>query len=1083
MENPTRRRRQLLAARIACAAVVACACLPAGAQVTTASLGGLVLDAATDEPLVGATVVATHQPSGTEYGTTTDVDGRYILPYVRVGGPYGVTVSYVGYEAVTKDGFSLQLGQRQTVDFAVSEGALELEGAEVVANRAAVIDRDRTGAATAIDEAQLRKLPTISRSAQDFTRLTPQSDGNSFGGRNDQFNSFTVDGSIFTNPFGLDAATPGGQAGAQPISLDALDQITVNLSPYDVTLAGFTGAAVNAVTKSGTNDFHGTAFGFFRNQDLTGGTVNGEDVFVPDLTQTQAGFSIGGPIVENKVFFFVNAEVDQREDLGSNFVASRPGVTGANVSRVTAADLDAVALKLRDIGYSPGEYEGYLFDRNSVKALAKLDINLGGGNTLTATYNYLDAFQDKNAHPNAIATRGPDATTLQFESSGYRINNVLHSGIVELRSIINSTMSNKLQVGLSAFRDSRDPRSSPAPSLIVQDGSFGNYIVLGHEPFSINNRLDQDVLQITNNFNYYLGAHTLTAGVNFERFAFDNSFNLNAYGGTFGGPFGAPPGVNLFSVGGFLNTDNDSLRMAFEAAESVAAERENGSGGYEDSGWALAETNVGQLGIYLQDEWATTDRLNLTFGLRVDVPLYFDTDEKLQESIDRNCCHDGTVDWYNEDGSRSRRDYLSLPERTPLFSPRFGFNLDVTGDQTTQLRGGTGLFTGRLPFVWIGNQVANPNTFFYNQTASDFKFPQVWRTNVGFDQRFGAGWTVTTDVIFTRDLQAPYVRRISNGIPSAQLAGQADNRPFYLNDVDKLPAFPANPNFEGYEFANTDVGYTFNASVQVQRQFANDLYLMAAYNFLDAQDATSIEAEISSDAWSRNPANLANSNVPLAAPSLYGNRHRFIASALKTWEYGDQNAWATTVSTFCSYAQGGTTLDDFTSDFRYSYTYSGDINNDGSPLNDLLYIPTESELDAQVAAGQWASPEQAAAFEAFIEQDDYLSDNRGNYAERYAALAPWFSQWDVRIAQDFRFGSTASAQSLQFTLDILNFGNLLNSNWGVRELPTNAQPVGVDVGEDLVPNYRFDPGLRNSFTPNPSLLSRWQGRVGLRYSF
>lgn len=1043
---------------------------PALAQVTTASLGGLVLDAGNGEPLVGATVLAEHQPSGTEYGTVTDLDGRYILPYVRVGGPYSVTVTYVGYDAATKEGFTLQLGQRQTVDFEVGEGALDLEGAEVVANRAAVIDRDRTGASTAIDEAQLRKLPTISRSAQDFTRLTPQSDGNSFGGRNDQFNSFSVDGSIFTNPFGLDAATPGGQAGAQPISLDALDQITVNLSPYDVTQAGFTGAAVNAVTKSGTNDFHGTAFGFFRNEDLTGGRVNGDDIFVPDLAQTQAGFSLGGPIVENKVFFFVNAEVDQREDLGSNFRAARPGRAGANVSRVRASDLDAVRTKLRGIGYEPGEYEGYLFDRNSFKALAKLDVNLGGGNTLTATYNYLDAFQDKNAHPNAITTRGPDATTLQFENSGYRINNVLHAGIVELRSLIGSNMSNKLQVGLSAFRDSRDPRSTPAPSLVIQEDGI-NYIVLGHEPFSINNRLDQDVLQITNNFNYYAGAHTLTAGVNFERFAFDNSFNL----GIFGGTFGPPAGVDVSSVEGFLSSADDSLQLAFQLAETTD-ETLSGSGeGYDGTNFALAETNVGQLGLYVQDEWAATEQLTLTLGLRVDFPLYFDTEDKLRESAARGAFVDGSIPWYNEDGTLSPRDYFELPERTPLFSPRLGFNYDVTGDQTSQLRGGTGLFTGRLPFVWIGNQVANPNAFFYNQTAGDFRFPQVWRSNVGFDQRFGEGWTVTTDLIFTKDLHAPFVRRISNGTPSANLAG-VDDRPYYVNDVDRYAPF----TLEGYEFANTDIGYTFNASLQVQRQFANDLYLMAAYNFLDAQDATSIEAEISSDAWARNPANLSNSNVPLAAPSLYGNRHRFIASALKTWEYGDQSRWATTVSSFFSYAQGGTTQDDFTSDFRFSYTYSGDINNDGSGLNDLLYIPTDAELDAQI----WASDAEREAFRDFIAQDDYLSDNRGAYAERYAALAPWFSQWDVRIAQDFRFGSASAAQSLQITFDILNFGNLLNSDWGVRELPTNAQPVGVTVDPDsLEPTYTFDPNLRNSFTPNPSLLSRWQGRVGLRYSF
>ena len=999
------------------------------AQITTAAMSGYVEEEGNGETLIGATVVATHLPSGTEYGTVTDENGRYLLPYLRVGGPYRVVVSYVGYGESVQDGITLQLGERKPVDFQVKASGVTLEGVEVIANRNSDIGSDRTGASTAISSAQLRQLPTISRSAQDFTRLTPQSDGNSFGGRNDQFNSFSVDGSIFSNPFGLDAATPGGQSGAQPISLDAIEQITVNLSPYDVTQAGFTGAAVNAVTKSGTNDFHGTAFGFFRNQDLTGGKVNGEDIFVPDLTQTQAGFSLGGPLVKNKVFFFVNAEVDQREDLGSNFVAARPGLTGGNVSRVTAADLDAVQAKLRGIGYEPGEYEEYLFDRNSVKGIAKLDFNLGGGNTLTATYNFLDAFQDKNAHPNAIATRGPDATTLQFFNSGYRINNVLHSGIVELRSIIGTKASNKLQVGLSSFRDSRDPRSAPAPSLIIQENGL-NYIVLGHEPFSISNRFNQNVLQITNNFNYYAGAHTLTAGVNFERFAFDNCFNLGAFGGT----FGTPPNINTGSVQGFLDIPNDTLRAYFRASQATSDALSGPGEGYDGTGFALAETNVGQLGVYLQDEWSVTEDFTLTVGLRVDAPLYFDTEDKLRESAGRGSFVDPTIPWYNEDGTQTPRDYFELPKRTPLFSPRVGFNYDLTGDAKTQLRGGSGLFTGRLPFVWIGNQVANPNAFFYNQTARDFKFPQVWRSNLGFDKAFAGGWTVTTDLIYTKDLQAPFVPKISNGVPSGQLQGGAGSRPYYRDGEDRFPNF----TLEAYEFANTDIGYTFNASLQVKRQFANGFNAMVAYNFLDAQDASSIEAEISSDAWARNPANILNSNVPTAAPSLYGNRHRFIASGIKMWEYGTNNRFATTVSTFFSYAQAGTTQDDFTSDFRYSYTYQGDINNDGSNLNDLLFIPNDAQLDAQ----RWVSDEQREDFRDFINQDDYLKDNRGSYAERYAALAPWISQWDVRVAQDFRFGG----QSVQFTLDVLNFGNLLNSNWGVRELPTTTQPVGVSVG-------------------------------------
>ena len=486
------------------------------AQVTTSSMSGTVTDAS-GTTLPGATVVAIHLPTGTQYGVITRPNGRYNLPNLRVGGPYEVTASFVGFESQKREGIMLTLGKNQTVNFQLAEDVTELESVEVTAG-SNEINSSRTGAATTVDNAQLIKIPTISRSAQDITKLTPASDGNSFGGRNDQFNNFSLDGSIFNNPFGLDAATPGGQSNAQPISLDAIDQIQVSLAPYDVTQAGFTGAAVNAVTKSGTNDFTGTVFGFFRNQDLTGNRVSGNDIFVPDLRQVQTGFSLGGPIVKNKLFFFANFELERREDLGTNFVAQAPGVGGENVSRVEAADLMAVSDILRTrFGYETGPFEGYTHDTNNEKGIIKLDWNINKNHTLTATYNFLNAFREQNAHPSALGRRGPDATTLQFFNSGYRINNKINSGILELKSLLGSGASNKFQIGFTQFEDSRDPFSSPFPVLnINRDGV--RYIVAGHEPFSINNRLDQDVFQITDNFEIYAGDHTITLGGSFEKF-------------------------------------------------------------------------------------------------------------------------------------------------------------------------------------------------------------------------------------------------------------------------------------------------------------------------------------------------------------------------------------------------------------------------------------------------------------------------------------------------------------------------------------------------------------------------------------
>ncbi len=1028
------------------------------AQVTTASLKGRVTDQ-NGQPLIGATVVAVHTPSGSQYGTTTRDDGGYDLPNLRVGGPYEITASYVGYKTQTFTGISLKLAQKLELNFQLPSEAVQLETATVTAQSDPILNNERTGASTNIDEEVLKNLPSISRSAADYYRLTPSSDGNSFGGRNDKMNNFTLDGSIFNNPFGLDAATPGSQASAQPVSLDAIDQIQVNIAPYDVTQAGFTGAAINAVTKSGTNEFKGTVFSFYRNQDLTGSKVSGEKIFVPDLTHLQAGFSLGGPIVKDKLFFFVNAEIERRADLGSNFLAARPGLEGERVSRVEASDLELVSRVLRDsFGYETGPYENYQHRTDNQKGIIKLDWNINQNHTLTATYNFLDATKEKPAHPEAIGRRGPDAITLQFFNSGYAIRNLLHSGIVEVKSIFGNKMSNNLQVGYTAFRDSRRPFSDPFPVInINKDGV--RYIVAGHEPFSIHNRLNQDVYQLTDNFNIYFGSHTFTIGTSFEKFEFDNSFNLGVYDpfGFVGGTFG--PGFE--SVQAFVDSVNSGyIGQAVAYAQSVY-EQNGGDEGALGEGWALAETNVGQWAFYVQDEWDVSDKLTLTAGLRIDKPLYFDTQEKIRENIERQCCYDPDVDYFEPDGTVIRFDHTQLPSGKPLFSPRLGFNYDLKGDNSSRLRGGTGLFTGRFPFVWLGNQVANPNFWFYCITHPNFRWPQVWRSNLGWDADLN-GWIVSTDVVYTKDIYAMMVRNYGIKPPSGQLQG-VDNRPIYT-------AADRNAQYgnDAYVFTNTNIGYTFNVSVQLQRRWSNGLFTSLAYSYLDAKDASSIPAEISSDAFARNPA-LNHVNEAVLAPSRYGNKHRIVGSAYKTFSYAE-GKMSTSVALYMEYTQGG----------RFSYTYSGDINGDGSGLNDLIYIPTEDELNQMTFSGSPEEQEaQRRAFSEYIAQDEYLSAHRGEYAEKYAILSPWYSTWDMRILQNFKLAST----NLQLSMDILNVGNLINSNWGVRRYPTNTQPVGVSVDGSGNPTYSFDPAQKSTFTDDFSLLSRWQIQFGVRLSF
>lgn len=1034
---------------IACTMVV----LPLFGQVTTATITGLVTDDK-GETLIGATVVATHTPSGTYYGTTTRADGRYTLPNLRVGGPYTVEVTYTGYKAQTNDGLQLSVGQKLPLNFKLLSADNTLGEVTVSAYANDVVNNQRTGAATNIGSEQIRNLPTISRSAADYYRLNPQSDGNSFGGRNDQFNNFSLDGTIFNNPFGLDAATPGGQTDAQPVSLDAIEQIQVALAPYDVTQAGFTGAAINAVTKSGTNEFKGTVFGFFRNQDMIGGKIKDTKSPVNDLTQGQYGFSLGGPIVKNKLFFFANAEIERRQDLGTaGFVAGRPGLSGANVSRVTAADLELVRDALfTKFGYETGDYEGFKHNTYNNKALIKFDWNINQNHKLSVTGNWLDAYKQKPAHPSAIGRRGPDATTLQFRNSGYRINNVIYSGIAELKSTLSSRVSNKLQVGRTAFRDTRDPFSTPFPVInIDKDGV--RYIVAGHEPFSINNRLKQDVWQVNDQVNIFLNGHTLTAGFSFEKFLFDNSFNLNAYGGTFGPGFAS---VQAFVDSVRMGKFDDEVAAAKATFASAEAKGQGVAGG-----WALAETNVGQVAFFLQDEIALADNFTLTVGLRADKALYFDTKTKIQENIDRNCCYNPTIEYYDEEGNATKLDHLKLPDAKILWSPRLGFNLDVKGDRTMQVRGGTGLFTGRFPFVWVGNQVANPNFFFYCTTAPDFQFPQVWRTNLGYDHKFRGDWVLSVDYIYTKDINAMMTRNYGLKTPTGRLTAPGDARPIYKPE-DRATVFGGPTN--AYVFTNTNVGNTSNASFQLQRNWGKNFSTSLAYNFGVSRDASSIDAEISSDAYDRNPA-YGNVNEAMLTNSLYGNRHRVVGTVSKKFTYGNM---ATTVSAFFQYVRGG----------RYAYTYSGDINNDGSGLNDLIYIPTDAQVDQMLFAGDAAA--QRSALKAYIAQDEYLSANRGQVAERYATLSPWYNNWDVRILQDLNIGKNR----IQLSIDVLNAGNLISSNWGVRQIPTTTQPIGY-VGTDAsgTPIYAFPTDLKSTFTPDPSFLSRWQAQIGLRYSF
>jgi hypothetical protein len=1026
------------------------------AQVTTSKIQGVVSEG--DAPLFGASVVAKHNPTGTVSGTMTQENGNYSITNLRVGGPYTVTISYVGFKTVEYSDIYLELGKTTDLNAVLASESEELEEVVIQISRDNTFNTGRTGSETSIGSRELTSLPTISRSQADFTRLEPSASGGSFGGRNDQYNNFSLNGTIFNNPFGLDAATPGGQTDAQPISLDAIDQIQVSTAPYDVSQSGFTGAAVNAVTKSGTNEWDGTVYGYFRNDAMTGNKIDGDEIFVPSLSHYQAGFSLGGPIKKDKIFFFINAERENRSDAGSDWVPQNADNVGnSNTASVLESDMIAVQQALANLGYDTGAYTGYKHITESWKGIVKLDFNINDKNRLALIYNFLDASKEKPAHPTALGFRGPGPSVLQFENSGYQMNNKINSFLAELNSDLGTGVSNKLQVGYTHFDDFREPKSVAAPSITIQNGQGANYIIAGHEPFSIHNTLDQKVFQFNDNLSIVKDVHNINVGLSFEKFQFGNSFNLGFLGGA-GVFFPSYGSVSDFLADAALGTSSN-IYAQLQAATAIAEGADNAGEGVS-GGWNYYKINVGQAAVFAQDEISFKDNFKMTFGFRFDKPLYFNSSELAQDFIDTQCCYDPTIPYTDpETGETYYFDSTQMPSSKSIFSPRLGFNWDVNRDKSLQVRGGTGIFTGRFPFVWIGNQNGAPNSWFYEVIDPDFEWPRVWKTSLGIDKKLNGNAVATFDISYADDQKSAHVQNWGLSTPTGELQG-VDNRPIYT---------AADKGNSAYVLTNSDKGYAFNISGKLQKTFANGFYTSIAYNFMESKDVNSIEAEITGDAFTFNPV-YGDVNYDRESYSKYGDKHRVVGLISKKFVYG-KDKWYTSFATLFEYAQGA----------RFSYTYGGDINNDGSNMNDLIYIPTSADLASMSFNPAFGNPNsQRAALENFIRQDEYLNDNRGEFMERYGAIAPWRGRWDVKLVQGYKVGDD---NSVEFSLDFLNFGNLLNSHWGLVQQPSALQPIGVTVDSTGNPTYSFSPNQVETFSNDASLISRWQVMGGLRYNF
>jgi hypothetical protein len=1065
--------------------------------VTTSGLDGFVAD--TDgNPLVGANIVVNYEPSGTQYGTSVRNGGLYTIPNMRAGGPYTITISYIGYQTQVKNDIYLVLGQTQSVDFDLAVEAIEMMEVEVTGVQDDVMNSDRTGAATYIGDELVAQMPSIRRSTRDLTRLDPRSDGNfSFGGKNWLYNNISVDGSNFNNAFGLDDPAPGGQAGAESIPFDAVEQVQVSVASFKVTEGGYTGAGINTITKSGTNEFKGSFYSFLRNEMLVGNTVSGNEVVAnPDLFYNQSGFTFSGPIIPNKLFFFLNGEMERKDDPGSNFVADDDGNIEFGESRVSAATMDAIRERMMDeYGYDTGPYEGYTHNTDNNKLLLKLDWNISDKHNASLRYNYLDAVRDLGPHGFVLSFnntgRGPNSTSLPFQNSGYAINNNLHSLAFELNSMFGGNLANHFFASYNRFRDYREPFSVDFPTVEIGENGV-TYTTLGHEPFSIHNILDQDVLQITNNVSYFMGQHVFTAGVNYEQFKFFNSFNIFRHGlfmvtGDLDLLFPGAGYLDFLGASTYSSVDNFFTRTnSDDAANFVDFNSFVGTGPFKGE-----LIDVGQFATYIQDEYTVSRNLNLTFGLRVDIPIYY------TEPVENPFSTGLTL--LDENDDPEVVDQAKLPDPQLLWSPRFGFNWDVNGDRSMQVRGGSGIFTGHLPFVWIGNVLSNPGanpnitgdgsdgqetddgegrhvdgisvlqqSFDLNAMVEDFKWPQVWTTNLAVDSKLPMGLLGTFEVVYGKDINAIYMRNADLDVPERYLG---DGRPYYgatSTDRELNEAYPD----EGagvYVIDNTDEGYNLTLTAQVRKVHDWGLNTSLAYTYLQAKNNLK-STEIASVLWQSQPVQ-GDPNNPSLSHSEFGNRHRIIGTANYTHDWNSTHS--TNIGVFFEAAEGNRYI--YTGGNRYSFTYAGDINGDGVGGNDLIYIPENQNDIVLDESSNWSD------LDAFIEQDSYLSEHRGEIAERHGLINPWFTNIDLRILHNFK----TSRGTFQLTVDLLNAANLLNSNWGVRKVanPLATTPLELtgwtDGGEPIL---KFS-GVDETFVDDPGPFSRWGLQIGLRYMF
>lgn len=1063
--------------------------------VTTAQMFGQVSDAK-GEALIAATIQAVHLPSGTNYGVYTRDDGRFNIPNMRIGGPYTIKVSYVGFGEKQLDNVFFELGENKKFNFTLEEATTTLAAVEIVAKVGNIGEISGTG--TQITAEKIANIPTINRDIDDFLKLTPQAsfytDGITFGGMNNRYNAIYIDGAVNNDVYGLNSSgTNGGTTGISPFSIDIIDQLQVVLSPYDVTYGGFAGGGINAVTKSGTNTFNGTAYYFTQNESLTGKSNKTyadkyklERVKLNPYSETTYGFSLGGPIMKNKLFFFANAEI-QKDETPAPFDL----VTYKGNSKQTQLDNLRQTL-ISKYGYDPGTYGNTADNLDGLKLFVKFDYNINDNHRLTLRHNYTKAEQfDRIAG---------STSTINFTNNGIYFPSITNSSAIELNSRIKNKYSNNLILGYTNVRDDRDPLGGDFPYLIINDGG-NNTIKLGSEEFSTANKLDQDIITITDNFKIYQGAHTLTIGTHNEFYDIYNLFIGQNYGT-----------YTYDSLAGFLNNEKaKSYVRSYSLVDNITG----------DGSQAAGVFNAMQLGFYLQDEWEVTNQFRLTAGIRLDVPII--TSDPKVDTFFNNTALPKLQSKYEIANNVIAGQ---APDGQLLFSPRVGFNYDIKNNSKFILRGGLGIFTSRIPFVWPGSiftnngltlgrvtqadvpggvtfvptiegQYINPNFKIpsgqYDLFVKDFKYPQVLKGNLAFDVKLPYGINMTLEGVYTKILNnVVYTQVNSDTTGSFRWTSSADNRLVF-------PRKSIESTYSAvYVASNTDEGDAYTITASFAKNFKFGLSALLAYTYGDANSLMDGTSSQNSSQW-RGQISVDGRNNPSFGRSDYATGHRIISNLSYKFNWFGNKKYATTISLFYEGKTGS----------PYSYEIGGtngqNVNSEvgsTSKNRSLIYIPKDINeinlVDYTSGTTTVTAAEQWDKLNAFIESDDYLKKNRGNYAEKNSNFMPFTSYIDLAIKQDFGINIKGRMHTLQLSADIFNLANLINSEWGVRyvvpgsdfnnyQLYTFEKLVADPNNSNKVtkPTFTYRGGSQGGKESldisNGS--SRWELRLGVRYIF